>query len=42
MDDPHFRPTWWNRRQFLQSGAIVVTGAYGLFPGFASAAEIPD
>jgi peptide/nickel transport system substrate-binding protein len=33
---------WWTRRRFLKGSAAVVAGAYGLPPGFALAAEIPD
>jgi peptide/nickel transport system substrate-binding protein len=42
MSDPRFARLRWTRRGFLQGGAAVVAGAYGLPPGFALAAEIPD
>ena len=42
MNDQRLRYPWWTRRQFLKGSAAVVAGAYGLSPGFALAAEIPD
>jgi len=42
MNNLRFRHPWWNRRQFLQGSAAVAAAAYGLSPGFALAAEIPD
>ena len=42
MSDPRFARLRWTRRGFLQGGAAAVAGAYGLPPGFALAAEIPD
>src|SRR5579864_5423904 len=32
---------WWNRREFLKSGAAVAAGAYGLRWGLGHAADIP-
>jgi peptide/nickel transport system substrate-binding protein len=42
MKDPHFARPWWTRRDFLKGGAAAVAGAYGLSPGFALAAPVPD
>jgi peptide/nickel transport system substrate-binding protein len=42
MNEPRFGRPWWNRRQFLQGSAAIAAGAYGLSPGFALTAEIPD
>ncbi len=42
MTDPRFGPAWWTRRGFLKGSAAAVAGAYGLSPGFAVAASVPD
>src|SRR6516164_6509222 len=42
MNNLRFGHRSWNRRQFLQGAAAIAAGAYGLPPGFALAAEIPD
>ena len=42
MSDPHLGRPWWSRREILKGGAAVLAGAYGLPPGSALAAEIPD
>src|SRR5208282_2295369 len=42
MKDQCFRYPSWTRRQFMKGSAAVVAVAYGLSPGFALAAEIPD
>src|ERR1700719_3407438 len=42
MSDPHLGRPWWTRREILKGGAAVLAGAYGLPPGSALAAEIPD
>jgi len=42
MDDRRYGGPRWNRRRFLQGGGAVVASAYGLSPGLALAAEIPD
>jgi peptide/nickel transport system substrate-binding protein len=42
MSDPSFGHPWWSRREILKGGAAVIAGAYGLPPGVALAAEIPD
>jgi peptide/nickel transport system substrate-binding protein len=42
MSDPRHGRPWWSRREILKGGAAVIAGAYGLPPGFALAAEIPD
>ena len=33
---------WWTRRDFLKGGGAAVAGAYGLFPGFAQAVQVPN
>src|SRR6266481_2692862 len=42
MSDPHLGRPWWSRREILKGGAAMIAGAYGLPPGLALAAEIPD
>src|SRR6266481_9980102 len=42
MSEPRFGRRGWSRRDVLKGGAAVIAGAYGLAPGFALAAEIPD
>ena len=42
MNDLRFERPWWSRRRFLQGSAAIAAGAYGLPPGFALAAEIPE
>jgi peptide/nickel transport system substrate-binding protein len=42
MSDPRLGRPWWSRREILKGGAAMIAGAYGLPPGFALAAEIPD
>jgi ABC-type transport system substrate-binding protein len=42
MSDPRFEAPWWTRRSFLKGSAAAVAGAYGLSPGFAVAAAVPD
>ncbi|MBV8133816.1 MAG: ABC transporter substrate-binding protein [Alphaproteobacteria bacterium] len=42
MNDPRLEDPWWTRRQFLRGSTAAVASAYGLFPGLAPAAEIPD
>ena len=42
MNNLRFGHRSWNRRQFLQGGAAIAAGAYGLPPGFALGTEIPD
>ena len=42
MSDPHLGRPWWSRREILKGGATMIAGAYGLPPGLALAAEIPD
>jgi len=33
---------WWTRREFLKGGGAAVAGAYGLFPVFAQAVQVPN
>jgi hypothetical protein len=42
MNALRFGDPWWTRRQFLKGSTAVVASAYGLSPGLALAAEIPD
>ena len=42
MSDPRLGRPWWSRREILKGGAAMIAGAYGLPPGLALAAEIPD
>ena len=42
MSDPRLGRPWRSRREILKGGAAVLAGAYGLPPGSALAAEIPD
>src|SRR6266849_5095039 len=42
MSDAHFTRPWWTRRDFLKCSATAVAGAYGLSPGCAVAAPVPD
>jgi peptide/nickel transport system substrate-binding protein len=42
MSDAHFTRPWWTRRDFLKASAAAAVGAYGLSPGFAVAAPVPD
>jgi peptide/nickel transport system substrate-binding protein len=42
MSDLRTRRPWWTRRSFLQSGAAVVAGIYGLPGRLGHAAEIPN
>ena len=42
MNSPRSEDPWWTRRQFLRGSTAAVAIAYGLSPGFALAAEIPD
>src|ERR1700730_16413985 len=42
MSDPHLGRPCGSRREILKGGAAVLAGAYGLPPGSALAAEIPD
>src|SRR6266566_3116518 len=41
MIDPHAATPWWSRRDFLQRGAAVAAGAYGMRWGLGHAADIP-
>jgi peptide/nickel transport system substrate-binding protein len=41
MSHARFSPKWWNRRGFLQGGAAVAAGIYGLPLRLGYAAEIP-
>ena len=42
MREQRFGHPWWTRRGFLQGGAAVVAGIYGLPGRLGHAAEIPD
>jgi peptide/nickel transport system substrate-binding protein len=41
MTDRKRTSAWWNRRNFLQTGAALAAGAYGMRWGIGRAAEIP-
>jgi ABC-type transport system substrate-binding protein len=42
MNDPRLEDPRWTRREFLRGSTAAIAIAYGLSPGFALAAEIPD
>jgi len=42
MSDTRTRRPWWTRRGFLQGGAAIMAGVYGLPGRLGYAAEIPD
>jgi ABC-type transport system substrate-binding protein len=42
MNARSFGQPWWSRREILKGGAAMIAGAYGLFPRFGLAVEIPD
>jgi hypothetical protein len=45
MTGPRLERPWWTRRDFLKGGGAAVAavaGAYGLFPGFAQAVQVPN